>query len=340
MPPGRSDRGHSALPAGLRAGGARSRDARRRRGRARRAGRVAVGAGRRARRRCARARPAPATFWPLRRGRRAAMFTSWRGHDRATRGARRGRRRVGVRGRASLAGTGGPSFGVGAALALARAHRLLRARDRAPRRVRRRRHRRDDRGRRSRRCCCCSSSIPVGQALLAAAASTRRGASRRALAVERLFTGDIWGLGCFGGGTRCGVAINSAMLATHRRRAARRLIGLVLALVVQRGGTALRRHRAADVDPADHHAAVRDRARAGRAVRPHRARHGLARRTAFGIPRSRWLYGLPGVDDRAAADVLADRLHDPVRARCRRSARRSRKRRRRCAPRAGACSAP
>ena len=33
----------------------------------------------------------------------------------------------------------------------------------------------------------------------------------------------------------------------------------------------------------------------------------------FGIPRSRWIYGLPGVTHRAAPHVLADRVHDPVR---------------------------
>ena len=41
---------------------------------------------------------------------------------------------------------------------------------------------------------------------------------------------------------------------------------------------ALCRRAEADVDPADRHAAVRDRAGAGRAVRPHRPRHRLARR--------------------------------------------------------------
>ena len=76
---------------------------------------------------------------------------------------------------------------------------------------------------------------PVGSAL------RRRGVRRAAahfaprLAAQRLLTADIWGLGCLGGGTRCGVAINSALLATIVGVLST-LLGLVFALVVQRGG--------------------------------------------------------------------------------------------------------
>ena len=95
----------------------------------------------------------------------------------------------------------------------------------------------------------------------------------------------------------------------------------------------------ADVDPADRHAAVRDRARAGRAVRPHRPRHRLARallrHSALALDLR-----LAGRHARADAHVHAHRVHDPVRRARRRSARRSRRRRRRCAPRARACFAP
>ena len=110
---------------------------------------------------------------------------------------------------------------------------------------------------------------PVGSALVAARAR-RAGKFAPGLVGERLLTADIWGFGCFGGGTRCGVAINSALLAAvvgcrldaarpraRARRPARR--------------QALRGPAEGDVDTADHHAAVRHSARAGRAVRPHRA---------------------------------------------------------------------
>ena len=93
-----------------------------------------------------------------------------------------------------------------------------------------------------------------------------------------------------------------------------------------------------DVDPADHHAAVRDRAGAGRAVRAHGAHHRLA--------RARVRHPAHALDLRparrdagAAAVVLADRVHDPARRAGRGESRRSKKRRRRCARREGACSA-
>ena len=53
---------------------------------------------------------------------------------------------------------------------------------------------------------------PVGSALVAAVLDAS-GKFAPALVGERLLTADIWGFGCFGGGTRCGVAINSALLA-------------------------------------------------------------------------------------------------------------------------------
>ena len=111
---------------------------------------------------------------------------------------------------------------------------MLRARDRAARRVQGRPDRRDDR-RRDRRAARASSSSSRSARCCPRRCSTRRGAFAPGLAVERLFAADIWGLGCLGGGTRCGVAINSAMLATIVGMLST-LIGLVLALVVQRGG--------------------------------------------------------------------------------------------------------
>ena len=76
--------------------------------------------------------------------------------------------------------------------------------------------------------------FPVGKVLIAALFDAK-GTFAPALAAQRLFTADIWGLACFTGGTRCGVAINSAVLATIVGIGST-LIGLVLALVAQRGG--------------------------------------------------------------------------------------------------------
>jgi iron(III) transport system permease protein len=75
---------------------------------------------------------------------------------------------------------------------------------------------------------------PIGSALVAAFLDAK-GHFAPQLVGERLLTEDIWGLGCFGGGTRCGVAINSALLATIVGVLST-LLGLALALVVQRGG--------------------------------------------------------------------------------------------------------
>ena len=50
---------------------------------------------------------------------------------------------------------------------------------------------------------------PIGSALTSAVQDAR-GHFAPQLVGERLLTSDIWGLGCLGGGTRCGVAINPA----------------------------------------------------------------------------------------------------------------------------------
>ena len=227
--------------------------------------------------------PAFAAAWslgPLIVAAIAMLVLAWIGNDRATSIAAALGVALGIRGMASSRGRSGPSWGFGAAIALVAAHRRARPRARAaPARSRA--------IRRSRRS---SSSIaallllfiffPVGKSLLASVLDAK-GNFAPGLAAERLFTADIWGVGCLGGGTRCGVAINSALLATIVGVLST-LLGLVLALVVQRGGQRYAGVLRGDVDPADHHAAVRHRAGAGRAVRPHRARHRLARaRSAF-----------------------------------------------------------
>jgi iron(III) transport system permease protein len=133
---------------------------------------------------------------------------------------------------------------------------------------------------------------PVAKSLVAAVLDAK-GAFAPQLALQRLLTDDIWGLGCFGGGTRCGVAINSTMLATLVGILAT-LLGLVFALVVQRGG---RRYsgilKLMSILPI-----VTPPFVIALALVVLFGRTGLITgwlEDCCGIPRSRWLYGLPGV---------------------------------------------
>jgi len=71
---------------------------------------------------------------------------------------------------------------------------------------------------------------PVTRSLVAAVEDAQ-GHFAPELISARLLSSDIWGLGCFGGGTRCGVAINSASLAATVGILST-LLGLVLASVV------------------------------------------------------------------------------------------------------------
>jgi len=106
-------------------------------------------------------------------------------------------------------------------------------------------------------------------------------------------TQDVWGIGCLGGGTRCGVAINSALLATIVGVLST-LLGLVFALVVQRGG---RRYsgvlKLMSILPI-----VTPPFVIALALVVLFGRTGIVTGWLdawFGIARSRWLYGLPGV---------------------------------------------
>ncbi len=134
--------------------------------------------------------------------------------------------------------------------------------------------------------------FPVGK-VLAAALFDAKGDFAPALALQRLFTADVWGLACFASGSHCGVAINSAVLATVVGTGST-LLGLILALVVQRGG--------------QRYAGVTKLMSILPIVTPPFVialalvvlfgRTGLVTGWLdawFGIPRSRWLYGLPGV---------------------------------------------
>ena len=141
---------------------------------------------------------------------------------------------------------------------------------------------------------------PVGRSLVAALQDSH-GDFAPAVALDRLTHADIWGLGCFGGGTGCGVAVNSVLLAT--------IVGLlstgfalVLALAVQRGqqrglGAVAKLMSVLPIVTPPFVIAL--------ALVVLFGRTGLV--TTFlsnvlGLPRTRWIYGLPGV---TIAQVLA-----------------------------------
>lgn len=133
---------------------------------------------------------------------------------------------------------------------------------------------------------------PVGSALVAAVQDSG-GHFAPHLVGARLLTEDIWGLGCLGGDTHCGVAINSALLAAIVGVLST-LLGLALALVVQRGGQryagVLKLMSVLPVITPPFVVAL--------ALVVLFGRTGLITGwldTLFGIPRSRWIYGLPGV---------------------------------------------
>ena len=134
--------------------------------------------------------------------------------------------------------------------------------------------------------------FPVGKSLVAAV-QDNQGRFAPDLAFARLFTPDIWGLGCFGGGVRCGVAINSAILATVAGVLST-LLGLVFALVAQRGG----KRYAGLVTVMSMLPVITPPFVLALALVVLFGRTGIVTAwldDAFGIPRSRWIYGLPGV---------------------------------------------
>ena len=133
---------------------------------------------------------------------------------------------------------------------------------------------------------------PVGRSLLSAVLDAQ-GNFAPAVAVERLFTADIWSLDCFRGGTRCGVAVNSVILATVVGVLST-LLGLTLALVVQRGGQRFSGLlKVMSILPIITPPFV-----IALALVVLFGRTGLVTgwlSAGFGIPRTRWIYGLPGV---------------------------------------------
>ena len=134
--------------------------------------------------------------------------------------------------------------------------------------------------------------FPVGKSLLAALLDNH-GQFAPVLAIERLFAPDIWGLGCIGGGTSCGVAVNSVILATIVGFGTT-IVGLVMALAAQRGGQRFSgAYRVMAVLPI-----VTPPFVIALALVVLFGRTGLVTtwlNTLFDIPRTRWIYGLTGV---------------------------------------------
>ncbi|MCC6868128.1 MAG: iron ABC transporter permease [Burkholderiales bacterium] len=134
--------------------------------------------------------------------------------------------------------------------------------------------------------------FPVGS-VLSAAMFDDKGAFAPGLAASRLLAADIWEVQCLTGGVHCGVAINSAVLATLVGLLST-FVGLVLALVVQRGG----RRYAAVTKVMSILPIVTPPFVIALALVVLFGRTGLVTailNDVFGIPRSRWIYGLPGV---------------------------------------------
>jgi len=219
-----------------------------------------------------------------------ALFCAWSGRDRLTLGACM-LALAWVFGASLVAGTSGPSWGWGACLSLPLLTLVL---SRALARL----------GAFRRDATVASIVVlsaglllvfvfyPVGKSLIAAVLDPH-GHFVPALAAERLFTADIWGLGCLGGGTRCGVAINSTLLAAIVGVLST-LLGLVFALVVQRSG----KRYSGLLGIMSLLPVITPPFVLALALVVLFGRTGLVTTwldNAFGIPRSRWIYGLPGV---------------------------------------------
>jgi iron(III) transport system permease protein len=134
--------------------------------------------------------------------------------------------------------------------------------------------------------------FPVGKSLLAAVLDNQ-GRLAPGIAFERLLAPDIWSVSCLTGGTQCGVAVNSLLLATIVGFGTT-LVGLVMALAAQRGGQRFAPlYRVMAVLPI-----VTPPFVIALALVVLFGRTGLVTawlNAAFDIPRTRWIYGLTGV---------------------------------------------
>lgn len=133
---------------------------------------------------------------------------------------------------------------------------------------------------------------PIGRMLLAAFID-EKGRWVVQNAVSRFFSDDIWGMGCVAGNVRCGVAINSMVLAILAGLCST-LFGFALALLAERGGRRFQAGlRVLSILPV-----VTPPFVIGLAIIILFGRTGIVTQLLsdwFDLPRSRWIYGLPGV---------------------------------------------
>ena len=135
-------------------------------------------------------------------------------------------------------------------------------------------------------------ALPVGKALLGAFLDESGAVSPAALA-ERLAQDRVWGLSCLAGGVRCGAAWNTLFLALLTA-AGTTLMGTLIALMAERGSARWARPlNALALLPIITPPFV-----VGLGLILLFGRAGLANQLlewAFGIPPTRWFYGLLGV---------------------------------------------
>jgi iron(III) transport system permease protein len=135
-------------------------------------------------------------------------------------------------------------------------------------------------------------ALPVGKALLGAFLDDAGQPSLAALA-ERLAHERVWGLGCLAGGVRCGVAWNTLFLALMTA-AGTTVMGTLIALVAERGNR--RMGRALNVLALL--PIITPPFVVGLGLILLFGRAGLVNQLlewAFGIPPTRWFYGLLGI---------------------------------------------
>jgi len=134
--------------------------------------------------------------------------------------------------------------------------------------------------------------FPVGKVLLSAL-EDNAGTLSVAAFVERLAASKVWGLGCLGGGTRCGVAWNTLLLAMLTAAACTTL-GLAFALIVTRTSSPFKRAlRVLATLPVITPPFV-----IGLGLILLFGRSGLVNQFlewAFGIEPARWIYGMQGI---------------------------------------------
>jgi len=135
-------------------------------------------------------------------------------------------------------------------------------------------------------------AYPIGRMLLAAVVD-EQGNWVGQVAFDRFFSADIWGTGCVTGNVRCGVAINSMILALLAG-ALSTAFGFALALLAERGAERNKRWlRILSILPV-----VTPPFVIGVAIIVLFGRTGVVTELVsdlFDVPRSRWIYGLPGV---------------------------------------------